>query len=348
MKVAILSVQVPFITGGAELEATALRTELEKRGCEAQIVTIPFKWYPAEQLLNCMLMGRLIDVEEVNGIKIDRVIALKFPAYYAPHPEKVFWIMHQHRQAYDLYGTPLSDLWQSKRGRNLAAEIKRWDDCFLPECKAFYTISKTVADRLQRFNGLKAEALYHPPFHQQEFHTGRSDNYVLYPGRFDMIKRQHLLFEALAEMPSNIQLILCGQVDSPYGGELCKKIGTSPYRERVQILGVISERKKIDLYANCLAVYNGVFDEDYGYVTLEAFSAGKPVLTHTDSGGPLEFVRDGENGFVTEPHASPIAARITELANDHAKAERMGRNGRESLRTMRISWDYVIDRLLNV
>ena len=31
-------------------------------------------------------------------------------------------------------------------------------------------------------------------------------------------------------------------------------------------------------------------DEDYGYVTLEAMLAAKPVITCTDSGGPLEFV----------------------------------------------------------
>jgi hypothetical protein len=152
MKVCILSVQVPFITGGAEQLAQGLEQQLRKRGCEVETVLLPFKWYPPERLLDCMLMARLTDVEEVNGTKIDKVIALKFPAYFAPHSHKVCWILHQHRQAYDFYGTELSDLWQSNEGKVVAAEIKRWDDYFLPQSAGLYTISNTVTDRLLRFN----------------------------------------------------------------------------------------------------------------------------------------------------------------------------------------------------
>lgn len=347
MKVAILSVQVPFISGGAEMHTTALRDELRLRGCQAEIVTIPFKWYPPERLLDCMLMARLIDVEEVNGIKVDRVIAMKFPAYFAPHPRKVSWIMHQHRQAYDLYGTPYSDLWQTENGRQIAAEIKRWDDAFLPESQAIFANSKTVARRLEYYNHLSVEALYHPPFQADAYHTGRWDNYILYPGRFDSIKRQHLIFEAMAHVPDEIHLVLCGDTDSLYGTELRERIARSSYASRIKILGVISEREKVDLYANCLAVYNGVVDEDYGYVTLEAFFSGKPVITHTDSGGPLEFVRDGQNGFVTEPDSFQIAAKLTELAQDRAKAKRLGDNARQTIERLNITWEHAIDRLLS-
>ena len=105
MKIAIATVQVPFITGGAEIHARLLHSELVKRGHECDIVTIPFKWYPSETLLNCMLMGRMMDLTEVNGEKMDLVIAMKFPAYYVKHPNKVLWLLHQHRQAYDLWGT---------------------------------------------------------------------------------------------------------------------------------------------------------------------------------------------------------------------------------------------------
>ena len=104
MKIAIATVQVPFITGGAEIHAEMLCRELKKRGYQADIVTIPFKWYPTDTLLNCMLMGRMMDLNEVNGEKIDRVIAMKFPAFYLQHENKVLWLLHQHRQAYDLWG----------------------------------------------------------------------------------------------------------------------------------------------------------------------------------------------------------------------------------------------------
>lgn len=347
MKVCILSVQVPFMTGGAEVHAMSLRDELTKRGCQAEIVLIPFKWYPPARLLDCMLMARLIDVEEVNGSKIDRVIGLKFPAYYAPHPHKVCWILHQHRQAYDLYGGPYSDLWQSETGRRMAAEIKRWDDYFIPQSAAIFANSKTVAARLLRFNGIKSTPLYHPPAGYTNFRAGRFDSYIFYPGRFDQMKRQHLIFDALQSLPPNLQLVLCGQYDSQYGKELVARINSSPNASRVRVLGRITESEKLDLYANCLAVYNGVVEEDYGYVTLEAFCAGKPVITHTDSGGPLEFVIDGYNGYITTPDAAHLANAINSLAQDPAKARELGRNGRETLQTLDIDWDHVVDSLLN-
>ena len=346
MKICILSVQIPFVTGGAEMHAFALKSELIKRGNEAEIVTIPFKWYPPERILDCMLMARLVDAREVNGTRIDRVIALKFPAYFVPHDHKVCWILHQHRQAYDLYGTDLSDLWQTQNGQFVAAEIKRWDDEFLPQSRAIFANSKTVAKRLARFNRIQATPLYHPPLNYQDFKTGRSDHYILYPGRFDAIKRQGLLIEALAKVEGDVKVVFCGQHESSYGAELIQRIENSPLRGRVRILGRISETEKIDLYANCLAVYNGVLDEDYGYITLEAFAAGKPVLTHTDSGGPLEFVIDGSNGFITAPEAEPLAAVISFLVGNVEKAQAMGRAGKETLRTSNITWDNVIENLL--
>ena len=333
--------------GGAELHAQALKEELIARGCEAEIVLIPFKWYPPEKLLHSMLMARLMDVEEVNGMKIDRVIALKFPAYLAPHSNKVCWILHQHRQAYDLYGTALSDLWQSERGQVIAAEIKRWDDYFLPQSRAIYANSRTVANRLLRFNGIEAAPLYHPPYKAENFTSAGWDNYILYPGRFDLIKRQHLIFEALSFIPDPIHLVLCGDFDSSYGTELREKIRQSPHHTRVKLVGRVSEEEKVRLYGNCLAVYNGVLDEDYGYVTLEAFYSGKPVITHVDSGGPLEFVIDGHNGYVTEPDPAVLGACIAKLAESPALARRMGKAGRATIETYNITWDHVIEKLLS-
>ena len=117
---------------GAELHAESLKRELIKRGCEAEIVLIPFNLF-TERLLDCTVMACLVDLEEVNGVKIDMVIGLKFPAYFAPHPHKVCWIFNEHRQAYDLYGMLLSDLWQTEQGRAVAAEIKRWDDSLVTQ-----------------------------------------------------------------------------------------------------------------------------------------------------------------------------------------------------------------------
>ncbi len=85
-------------------------------------------------------------------------------------------------------------------------------------------------------------------------------------------------------------------------------------------------------------------DEDYGYVTLEAFLAHKPIVTTNDAGGPLEFVVDGVNGFIAEPDADALGASIACLADDHALARRLGQAGFE--RASLITWDGVVERLV--
>ena len=346
MKIVLATVQVPFIAGGAEILSASLQRELRARGHEAEIVTTPFKWHPPERILDCMLMGRLVDVTEVNGQQIDRVIALKFPAYYLEHPNKVCWLMHQHRQAYDLFETVHGDLHQTEQGRKVAAEIRRWDNVLLPKSREIYAISRTVTDRLLRYNGIAGTPLYHPPANFERYRCDASQGYVLYPGRFDAIKRQHLLVEAMARVKSPIRAVLIGNMSGIYGDAVQARIAELGLKGRVECLGVVDEDRKRDLYAHAIAVYNGVYNEDYGYLTLEAFFAGKPVVTHTDSGGPLEFVRDGENGFVTAPDSDEIAARLDLLYGEPSLARALGNCGRETIDSNGVCWDTVVEKLL--
>jgi glycosyltransferase involved in cell wall biosynthesis len=347
VRIAIASVQVPFINGGAEIHARSLQRELLSRGHEVEIVTIPFKWYPPQRIIDCMAMGRLLDLTAVNGHKIDKVIALKFPAYYLDHPDKVCWILHQHRQAYELFGTPFGDLHQNEEGRRVASEIMRWDNVLLPKSRKLFANSKTVAERLWNYNRIRAAPLYHPPSNYQSYRCDAFEDYVLYPGRFDSIKRQHLLVEAIAKAKMPIKVILIGSTAGTYGENLLRTIGRLDSDNRIECLGIVDQEKKVELYANALAVYNGVYQEDYGYVTLEAFFAGKPVITHSDSGGPLEFVRHRENGYVTGPDSQEIASVLDELYCDKGKAARMGEAGRELLEQMHIDWNTAIEQLLS-
>lgn len=345
MRIAIATVQVPFMTGGAEIHANSLCNELRARGIDADIVTIPFKWYPPARLLDAMLMARLVDLSAVNGTPIDRVITLKFPAYYLDHPDKVGWLLHQHRQAYDLYDTAFGDLHHDAEGRAVAAEIRKWDERHLPDHRALFANSMTVQERLRRYNGLTSEVLYHPPANAERFRCTRFDPFILAPGRFDPMKRQHLIIEAFSHLPDKVKLVLIGSADGPYA-ETAVAAARALGSDRVVVRGVVSEEEKIALYANCLAVYNGVYDEDYGYITLEAFFAGKPVVTHEDSGGPLEFVRHRENGYVVAPAPGAIAECVEELVAKPALARDMGARGREAIAELGIAWDYVIERLL--
>jgi glycosyltransferase involved in cell wall biosynthesis len=346
VRILLATVQVPFMTGGAEILTSSLQRELRTRGHEVDTIAIPFKWYPPERILDGMLATRLLDVTEVNGQPVDRLVALKFPAYYLDHSCKVCWLLHQHRQAYDLFDTPYGDLHHSDQGRRVAEEIRRWDNLLLPRSRAVYAISQTVVERLMRYNGIAGTPLYHPPANHDRYRSEGQLGYVLYAGRFDQIKRQHLLIEAMAKVRSGIRAVLIGSMTGAYADKVRARISELGLTARVECLGVVDEERKLDLYANALAVYNGVYDEDYGYVTLEAFFASKPVVTHNDSGGPLEFVRDGENGFVIAPDPEQIASKLDLLYTEPALARELGERGRESMRAHGVSWDTVIEKLL--
>ena len=113
---------------------------------------------------------------------------------------------------------------------------------------------------------------------------------------------------------------------------------------RVELAGFVSDERLVDLYADALAVVYPPADEDYGYVTLQAFKAGKPVITAKDSGGVLEWVEDGVNGFITDGSPGAIGEAINLLANDRALAQRMGAAGRD--RVADLSWRPVVQTLL--
>ena len=124
-----------------------------------------------------------------------------------------------------------------------------------------------------------------------------------------------------------------------------RRVAHHGLQERVRFLGFVPDEELLDLYAGALAVYYAPYDEDYGYVTVEAFKSGKPVLTTTDSGGPLEFVTDGETGIVT-PSSAPrrMASRLDELAREPERAAALGAAGRE--RVSDITWDRVVAELV--
>ena len=104
--VLVCGVQAPFITGGAEILVAELRVNLERRGFRVDVANVPFKWYPVSEIVRQALAWRLLDVTESNGTPVDLVIPTKFPSYLVRHPRKVTWLFHQHREAYDLFGTP--------------------------------------------------------------------------------------------------------------------------------------------------------------------------------------------------------------------------------------------------
>ena len=131
--------------------------------------------------------------------------------------------------------------------------------------------------------------------------------------------------------------------DGPLRDELQELSTSCGLNERITFCGAVDDKALIDLYAKAIGVVYVPYDEDYGYVTLEAFYAQKPVVTTIDAGGPLEFVVDGVNGFVSAPKPEAIANAINRLTADLPAAAILGKAGSGSVQGL--NWDVVIDQL---
>ncbi len=341
--VLVCEAQVPFVHGGAEVHVRQLVRELRLRGFQAELVSVPFKWYPKEEILPHAAAWRLLDLSESNGRPIDLVIASKFPSYFVRHPNKVAWLIHQYRAAYELCGTEYSDFAHTELDVGIRETLMRLDTEMLSECRAVFSNARNTAARLSKYNGLRAEPLYHPPQLAARLVAGPYCDYVLSVGRIESVKRVDLIIKAMAGVDSRIRLVVAGDGTQRQNAELAAaKAGVA---DRVTFLGNVGDDELIGLYAGALAVVYPPFDEDFGYVTLEAFLSRKPVITCTDSGGPNEFVVDGVNGFVCAPNPEALAAAIDQLGRDRSRAAAMGDAGHDVAR--RITWDGVIEKLVS-
>ncbi len=339
-RVVVTAAQVPFVKGGAELHVQFLVKNLIDRGYDTEIVALPYKWYPENTLYDNLLAWRLLDLSESNGEKIDLVIGTKFPSYGAIHHNKVTWVIHQFRQVYDLYDTS-NGLKNTDNGERIKARIEQYDKLCLLESKMIYANSKNVADRLKRYNNIDSEPLYHPPAMAGRYFAGEYGNYILSVGRLDRLKRNELLIEALCYCDKNITAKIAGK--GPEMDNLKKIAHKFGVEDRVEFLGYVPDNDLLELYANAFAVFFAPVDEDYGYITLEAFLSKRPVVTCVDSGGVLEFVSNDVNGYICLPEANELGCNINKLFVNRKLCCEFGNIGFETVKD--ITWDNVIDKL---
>jgi glycosyltransferase involved in cell wall biosynthesis len=340
--IAVCEAQVPFVEGGAELHVRSLVAQLRSRGYLVERVAVPFKWYPKDEILAHAAAWRLIDISESNGRVIDLAIATKFPSYFVRHPNKVAWLIHQYRAAYELCGTEFSDFDHLEGDVALRKSLIDLDTEMLGECRRRFANAGNTANRLKKFNGLDAEPLYHPPHLADRLRSGSYGDYVLSVGRLETVKRPQLLIEAMPSVDRPVHLVLAGEGTQRANLEaLAARVGVA---DRIRFLGAVDDEALLALYADALAVAYVPYDEDFGYVTLEGFLARRPIITALDSGGPLEFVVDGVNGSLVEAQPEAVAAAINRYAADRRLAAAHGAAGHD--RAREITWDGVIEKLV--
>lgn len=314
-----------FVKGGHLTIATETAAALRRAGYLAEVMVTPQNRFGRQ--VSAYLATRLTDVgETADGHPVDQVISLRFPSYAVRHPRHVCWLNHRMREYYDLWERFTRGL--GRRGR-LKESVRR---------TVFHTIdkhlltrnvsrlvaqSRTIQERLRRFGGIPSELLY-PPAPDRPYRTDSYGDYVFAVSRLTPLKRLDLLVDAVALMRDrSLSVKIAG--DGEEADRLQTRIGELGLGGRVQMLGAIPDEQVLEHYARCRAVVFAPHNEDYGFVTLEAFRSGKAVVTALDSGGPAELVRHEENGLVAPPTPQAMAEQLDRLA-DRSLAERLGQS----------------------
>lgn len=340
MKIIVTANIVPFMPGGADYHINGVAEQLRLRGHDVELLRFPFRFSPEADIERTMNFCEETSLQLPNGVSVDKVISLQFPAYAVQHSDHRVWVMHQHRAAYELFDEQTASVGM----KGLRPAIKAFDERVLARAKHLFANSQRVAERLQFYNGLTATPLYHPPHAAQAFYCGEAEPYIFYPSRLEDLKRQSLLIEAAAHLKTPVKIIIGG--DGGRRRALQQLIQDLNLQDRVRLIGRFSEAEKLAYYARSLAVFFGPLDEDYGYITLEAMLSSKAVITCEDSGGPLEFVQQGETGFIVKPEPEAIAEKIDWFYDNKKQALDMGVAGKQAYHKSNISWDNVVEQLL--
>lgn len=322
------------VTGGAELFAEDLVRNLKNKKIKVDIKYLPFIHDTRENLIQSIVDVQTLDLSDYYGI-----IYTKFPSYTAQHPNSYLYLIHQYRQFYEFYETRFSSFGNNLSDESLRFLIYNMENKVLNNILNKKAISKNVADRLSVYFDIQMDHIYIPPPFKKLYRSGDYGNYVLFVSRLEEDKRPHLFIDSFSHLPENIRGIMVG--DGSLRDKINMMIESRGLRHRIELKSNIDIKELVKLYQDSLCIVFCPFDEDYGFITLEAFMSKKPVITIEDSGGVLEFVDHGHNGFICKEDSSMIAEKIISLHNNKKLAYELGNTGYEKIK--KISYDPLID-----
>lgn len=343
MNIALCSSYVPFVRGGYRNIVDWLSLVLQENGHNVERIYLPEVDAP-DLLFQQMVAYRWVDLKSA-----DRVICFRPQAHLIQHSHKIVWFIHHIRAFYDLWNSSYRGFPDDVKHREIRAALHAADTAALHEARHIFTNSRAVSNRLRTYNNIGSEVLYPPVYQPNRFYCGGYSDEIVCICRLEHHKRQHLLIEAMNHTQTPVRLRIIGASSGEdYPAELRKRISKLSTRKRVTLENRwVSEEEKIGHLAACLAAaYLPVDEDSYGYPSAEASHASKAILTTSDSGGVLELVLDGTNGYVTEPSPQAVAEAMDKLYLDRGKTERMGSNARARLADLDISWSHVLQRLL--
>lgn len=344
MRIAVVTSSPLFAEGGHLVIARELVGALRAAGHEADLVLTPQNRFGRQG--TAYLSTWLQDLEEdAAGRPVDQVISFRYPSFAARHPRHVCWLNHRMREYYDLWPRFRGSLSRRARVKETARRwiLHRVDNYLLTRnVTKVFAQSKTIQARLQRWGRIPSEVLYPPP-PARSYRTDAYDPYLFSVSRLTPLKRIDLVLRALAEPAcANVRAVIAGDGEALPG--LLRLRAQLGLEQRVEFTGKVDDAQVLGHLARCRAVVFAPYAEDYGFVTAEAFSCAKPVITCTDSGGPAELVRHGETGLIAAPEATELAAAIQRVMDDEAAAIRFGEAAAAIAATL--TWPNTVDRLL--
>jgi glycosyltransferase involved in cell wall biosynthesis len=321
-RIAVVTSSPPMVEGGHMVIARSLVQALRDAGHSADIVVTPQNRFGRQA--SAYVATWLTDVGSTDGQPIDQVISLRYPSYAVRHPNHVCWLNHTMREYYDLWPRFTQGLGRVglAKERVRRALIHRTDRYLLTRnVRRLFVQSRTIQQRLAMWPELRATVLYPPPPQRRYRFEGWGD-YVFMVSRLTPLKRADLFLEALARPEAaGIRAVVAGEGSERQRLEgMIARLGLGP---RVTLAGRLSDEQLLDHLARCRAVCFPPLDEDYGFVTAEAFSSRKAVVTCRDSGGPAELVDDGVSGVICDSSPAALAMALQRVMAGDA-AERMG------------------------
>jgi glycosyltransferase involved in cell wall biosynthesis len=340
-RICVVTSDTPFVEGGHLVIAREIVRQLEKFGYEAALVRTPQNPF-GKQVGAYLATANTVLSEGGDGKKIDGIVSLRFPSFALKHPRHACWLNHRMREYYDLWPKFREKL--SWKGR-IKERVRRFiihkldEHCLDHRVMKLYAQSATIATRLSTWGGHHAEVL-HPPAVEAPYRTEGYDPYIFAVSRIIDHKRVDLLVRAAAK--AGVRAVIAGEgPDLERVKSLARELGADA---RISFPGRIDEAAKLDHYARCRAVCYPSFNEDYGLVTLEAFSSGKALIACNDGGGLTELVEDNHNGFLTEPDVHSLSLALQSVIENRTEAERLGA---EALKTAAAhSWEDAIRKLV--
>jgi len=303
--------------------ARSLVQALREAGHTADIVVTPQNRFGRQA--SAYLATWFTDVGSTDGQPIDRVISLRYPSYAVRHPKHVCWLNHTMREYYDLWDRFSGGLGTAGRlkERVRRVAIHATDRYLLTRnVSRLFVQSQTIQRRLAIWPELRSSVLY-PPAPQRPYRCDEYGDYVFLVSRLTRLKRVDLLIEALAHPDAHgVPAVIAGEGEERAALEqLAAARGVA---DHVKFTGRLTDDELVEHLARCRVVCFPPFEEDYGFVTAEAFASKKAVITCRDSGGPAELVQDGQTGFVAESNPQSLAAAVRRVMQDTAIATRMG------------------------